>query len=401
MSLRVLVLVNRVPWPVKDGGTLAHYNLLHGLQQAQCQVTIAALNTSKHWVDVKSLPQSFNNLGTLHTTFVDNKVKPLAAFLNLFTKKSYHLQRFITPHFEQQLLDILKHHTFDLVIFDGLYTAPYVHLVRAHSQAKLWLRQHNVEYQIWETLAHQTKTPLKKWYINLLATRLKSFEQQVLNAFDAVVALTQNDLQQLQHMGCTKPMLVSPVGISFRQTVSQTKPQPYTVFHLGAMDWQPNQQAMQWFVTQVWPQVIAQVPQAIFYMAGKKMPDWFKQYQTKNIKIIGEVEDAVEFMQSKQIMIVPLFAGSGIRVKILEGMSVGKAIVSTALGAQGIDAVADKHLLLAENAHDFAQQIIKLLQQQALCNALSQQATELALQNYDNNKVTAKLLNFYYTQQGA
>jgi glycosyltransferase involved in cell wall biosynthesis len=164
------------------------------------------------------------------------------------------------------------------------------------------------------------------------------------------------------------------------------------------MDWQPNQQAMVWFVSQVWPLVIKQEPDAIFYMAGKKMPVMFKKYQTQNIKVMGEVEDATAFMQSKQIMVVPLFAGSGIRVKILEGMSLGKAIVTTKLGLEGVDAQHQKHLLVADGAEDFAASIVELLQNNAMSEQLGIEAKQLATDQYHNNKVITRLLNFCNTQ---
>ena len=247
----------------------------------------------------------------------------------------------------------------------------------------------------------KTKQILKKNYIKLLTKRLKKFEQQVLPKFDAIVALTPKDVTDMQALGCKQPMFISPVGIDFKQTVGKIAVQLKSVFHLGAMDWQPNQQAMEWFVTQVWPLVNKQEPDAIFYMAGKKMPITFKKYQTQNIKVMGEVDDATAFMQSKQIMVVPLFAGSGIRVKILEGMSLGKAIVTTKLGVEGIEAQNGRHVLVADDASAFANAIVELLQNQTMTEQLGNEAKQLATDQYHNNKVIARLLNFYNTQQHA
>ncbi len=129
------------------------------------------------------------------------------------------------------------------------------------------------------------------------------------------------------------------------------------------------------------------------------MPASFKKYQTSNIKIMGEVEDATVFMQSRQIMVVPLFAGSGIRVKILEGMSLGKAIVTTTFGVEGIDAQNKKHVLVADDAQTFAASIVELLQNQTKVEQLGNEAKQLATDQYHNNKVITRLLNFYNTQQ--
>ncbi|MES2689775.1 MAG: glycosyltransferase, partial [Bacteroidota bacterium] len=361
---------------------------------AGCQVTLAAMNTSKHYTEVNALPEKFRRLADLHTSFVDNKVRPLGAFLNLFSKQSYHISRFITPGFKQLLGDLLEAKKFDLVIFDNLFTAPYVDFVRSRTSAKLLLRQHNVEYKIWTSLAENTGNPVKKRYIKLLASRLEAFEKHQLNAFDGIIALTKQDKADFEQMGCTKPIHVSPVGIELNNTVSKSKPLPKSVFHLGAMDWQPNQQAMQWFVDQVWPKVAQKDAGATFYMAGKKMPQEFYNHQSKTIKIVGEVDDAVSFMQTHRIMVVPLFAGSGIRVKILEGMALGKPVITTSLGIRGIEHEPGKNVLVADTADEFCQCIELLLNNPLLCDALGAEARKLVEKEYSNKGVTGRLLQF-------
>lgn len=394
MALQVLHIINRVPWPVKDGGTLAHYNLLKGMHDAGCKVTVAALNTHKHHVDVNTLPVYFTDLCNLYTTPIDNRVKPLDAFLNLFTQQSYNMQRFVSNTFEQQLVSLVTKQPFDLVIFDGLFITPYLQAVRAHTEAKIILRQHNTEYKVWESLAANTRQPIKKWYINLLAKRLKMVETSVLNQVDALITLTEQDKTDMRQLGCTKPILVSPVGVTFKTNTPAVSSNPKAVFHLGAMDWMPNVQAMEWFIKEVWPLVTHKHPDAIFYLAGKKMPDSFKAHQSAQLQVVGEVPDALAFMADKQLMVVPLFAGSGIRVKILEGMSLGKTIISTTLGVQGIGGKANQHYVIADTATDFAQTIIAQLENPAQAIQLGKQAQAYSQQTFDNNKVTQQILQF-------
>lgn len=394
MSLQVLHIINRVPWPVKDGGTLAHYNLLKGLHAAGCKVTVAALNTTKHFTPINTLPAHFTDLCTLYTTPIDNRVKPVDAFLNLFTRESYNIKRFISAAFQEQLIQLVTQTPFDVILFDGLFIAPYLDEVRKHSKARIILRQHNTEYKVWETLATHTKQPLKKWYINLLASRLKQFETSVLNKVDALITLTAQDEADMRALGCNKPILVSPVGVEFKPIPADIPALPKSVFHLGAMDWMPNVQAMQWFLNNVWPLVVVQHPDAVFYMAGKKMPDSFNTYQSAHTQIVGEVADAQAFMADKQLMVVPLFAGSGIRVKILEGMGMGKTIISTTLGVQGIGGQINQHYAIADTATDFAQTIINLLNNPAQAQQLGEQAREFCSNTFDNHKVTHNILQF-------
>ncbi len=120
--------------------------------------------------------------------------------------------------------------------------------------------------------------------------------------------------------------------------ISEVKPQRQSVFHLGSLDWMPNQEGVKWFVESVWPLVLAEQPKATFHIAGRDIPDWVNAYHGKNnVFVAGEVNNAADFMNSKEIMIVPLKSGSGMRVKIIEGFAAHKAIVSTTVGAEGIN----------------------------------------------------------------
>lgn len=397
--MRILQLLNRVPWPLKDGGSLGFFNYTKGYHDAGCEVTVAAMNTSKHFVDMEQLPADVKKLADWRTVFVDNRVKPAAALANLFSARSYNVERFISPAYERLLRDILKEKTFDVIVFESIYAAPYLETVRRHSKALLVLRQHNVEHKIWETLTQETGNPIKKWYLGLLTQRLKKFEIAQLNRFDALTTVTENDLEDFREMGCAKPMLSAPVGMDFgRLAPDHSQLEVPSVFHLGSMEWMPNQEAVRWFIDEVWTQVSAKYPRLKFYVAGRGMPESFKQLQAPHVDMIGEVEDAVRFMQSKQIMIVPLFAGSGIRVKILEGMALGKTIVSTDLGAQGIACVDGEHLLIANTAAEFAEAIDKLVANPQLAEQLGSNARQLADTVYDNRKVIGRVLDFYQEQ---
>jgi glycosyltransferase involved in cell wall biosynthesis len=397
--MRILQIMNRVPWPLKDGGALGYYNYTKGYYDAGCDLTVAALNTSKHFVQMDELPTEVKQLADWRTSYVDNRVKPVDAFLNLFSDKSYNIQRFISPAFEQLLIDLLHEKTFDVIIFESMFVAYYMDIARKHSNALVILRQHNVEYKVWETLAQNETKPWKKWYLQLLTERLKKFEHSQLNKADALTTVTENDKNDFIKMGCMKPILSAPSGIDIsRLKVDHSNVEVPSVFHLGSMEWLPNQEAIRWFVEQVWNHIAAKHPSLTFYIAGRGMPESFKQLSGKNIQVIGEVENAITFMQSKQIMIVPLFAGSGIRVKILEGMALGKSIITTSLGAQGIEYENGRHLLIANTAKEFIEAIDKLILTPQLAIDLGTHAKALIDEKYDNTKVIAHVLRFYKEQ---
>jgi glycosyltransferase involved in cell wall biosynthesis len=395
--MRILQIFNRFPWPLKDGGAIANFNESMGCSHAGMELTIAALNTEKHYIEYEDLPEHVKNMADIHLTYIDNRIKPQDALLNLFSKRSYHVDRFISDEFEKQLIEICQAKTFDVVVFESIFVAPYLAAIRKYSNAPCVLRQHNIEYKIWETLAQHDGNMLKRSYLRLLASRLKKYEVSMLNLFDGITVFTQTDSDMLRADNCQIPIGIFPFGINTEKLIiNQENLEMPSVFHLGSMDWMPNQEAMNWFIQEVWYDLSADYPTLHFYLAGRNIPLEFYDYNNQNnIRVLGEVEDAIRLMNDKAIMIVPLFSGSGIRVKILEGMALGKCIVSTNLGAQGIDAVDGEHILIANTAEEFRAKLDYLLKNPREIKRIGNNASELARSKYNNKTLIQEKLNFY------
>jgi glycosyltransferase involved in cell wall biosynthesis len=392
--MRILMLINRVPWPLTDGGSVMYYQYIKGYVEAGCEVTVAALNTTKHYVD--PIPHELSSIAKVHTTKVDNRVKPIPAFLNLFSDKSYHVERFISAGFEAMLKGLLQNNTYDVISCETIFMAPYLNVIRNNSKALLVLRQHNVEFMIWETLARGETNPLRKWYLSLLAKRLKQYEQKILKSFDALTVVTANDKRHFEEMGYTGGIHIGPLGLSVIK--SDRQPQPASLFHIGSMEWEPNKEAIRWFVRQVWPIIREEYPQASFHLAGRKLTDDIGLSGIDGVALHGEVPDVWHFMQEYRIMVVPLFSGSGIRVKILEGMAAGKAVITTSLGAQGIGYEDGKNILIADTANEFCHHIGQLINNPLLCNTIGNEAQKLIEKEYGTSKVITEMLRFYQEQ---
>jgi len=161
------------------------------------------------------------------------------------------------------------------------------------------------------------------------------------------------------------------------------------------MDWMPNQEGIRWFLENVWPALSVGFPGLKLYLAGRNMPEWLKKANIPEVIIEGEVKNAFEYMQSKTVMIVPLLAGSGIRVKIIEGMACGNTIISTSTGAEGISYTDGKNILIADTPSAFIQQIKKCLENPSMCLEIEQQAMKLVDEEYNNESITSRLTGFY------
>ena len=386
-------MLPRVPFPLLDGGAIAMYNLVKGLKSSGADLTILAYNTIKHFAD--PIPVEILELGKVHTCYIDNRVKPIGAFLNLFSSKSYNISRFKSESVEDKLRVLLTNNTFDIIHFDSLYTGIYLPSAKQLAPNTITvLRQHNIEYQIWDRIATGS-SGLKKWYLNMLVKRLRNEEQQLIPQFDAIIPITSIDAKCFESVGAQN-QYVCPVGVNLNQYDIKTVIDDNSVFHLGSLDWMPNLEGMKWFIDAVWPLVINSYPQAKFYIAGRNVPDWIKELDGQNnIVVDGEIPSAPKYLQSKQIMVVPLKSGSGMRVKIIEGFAAGKAIVSTRVGAEGINYTKGVNIEIEDDAKEFASSIVKLLIDKEKVSLLGENSKNLIRKEYSEEATAKGLINFY------
>jgi glycosyltransferase involved in cell wall biosynthesis len=166
------------------------------------------------------------------------------------------------------------------------------------------------------------------------------------------------------------------------------------------MDWIPNLEGICWFLEKVWPEVHRRYPALHYYLAGRHMPGWLKEKQFPNVVVVGEVDDATAFMHSKSVLIVPLFSGSGIRIKIIEGMACGKPIISTSVGAEGIHCTPGRNIFIADSPDEFVRSISAFIEDKELCDSVGRNARDLVLTEYNRDLIISKLLGFYEKVRG-
>lgn len=391
--MNVLFLCNKSPFPPKEGGSMVMYAALMGLIEAGHNVKVLTFSSNKF--PVKNIPDTISD--DVDTVDINLDIKPGMAFKNLFSKKSLHIIRFINAEMKQKLTQLLDFETFDIVQLESLFMTPYIDLIRKHSNAKIILRSHNIEYRIWERIAKNTNFLPKKLYINILARRLKNFETSVLNKADGIATLSRVDLDFYREMGCIVPMRSIPFSIDTDDFPYDDfgAPEFPSFYHIGSMDWMPNQEGIQWFLREAWPAIHEKNPNVTFYLAGRNMPEWLLNEQIPGVDVVGEVEDSQQFMRAKAILTVPLLSGSGIRIKIIEGMACARPVLTTTIGAEGIDYADGENIMIADTPKDFIEKAQKLIDNYALCKNLGDAARTLIAEKYDTKKIIAELLDFY------
>jgi len=394
--MKILILCNKSPWPKQEGGPIAMYAMISGLIDAGHTVKVLAANTNKYTVDPKTVPVDFKQSTQIEFVDIDLSLNVTGAFYNYISRKSYHVARFHTKAFAVKLIEVLKKDSYDIIHLEMLYMASYLDVIRKYSKAPVVLRAHNIEHKIWQRVAENCTNPFKRMYLNHLYRALKRFEIGILNKVDGVVAITPVDARNLDRLSHSTNIISIPFGIKL-DTLSENPIQPAeaSLFHIGSMNWFPNEEGIRWLIDEVWPKIIHRLPDVELHLAGRYMTDWLTNLSVPHVIVDGEVPDVWEYMQRFSIMVVPLFSGSGIRVKIVEAMAAGKAIITTAIGAEGINYENGQHLLIAKDAKSFADAIVRLCNDGALRESLGRNARLLIAKEHDNTKLMQKLIAFY------
>lgn len=387
-----------MPYPPKDGGSIAMNILTDGLIRCGNEVKVIAINTPKHFINEENIDLEYKKKTSFESVYIDTEIKIKDAVLNLFSSESYNISRFFSPEFEKRLIEIFSKQQFDVVHLETLWVTPYIDIIRKYSSAKIILRSQNVEFLIWERLAKANSNLIKKWYLNFLAKRLKTYELSLLDKYDGIATITYNDEVTFRQLGCKLPIITIPFGISLSgYFVDKSAMKFPSVFHIGAMDWRPNADGIKWFIENVWQEISINHLNVNLYLAGRNMPEWFKNLSVKNVVVLGEVKDSREFINSNSIMIVPLNSGGGMRVKIIEGMALGKTIISTLIGAEGIDYENGKNIIIADTKDEFIEALNKCISDKEYADYLGNNARLLVENKYDNIKICSELTDFYKT----
>ena len=396
--MRVLQICHKPPLPSIDGGCIAINNISKGLIKELGSIKVLTISTLKHPFDEKHYDQNYLEKSKIESTFVDTKLNIVDAFSNLVTYDSYNISRFFSPDFNDLIIKTLKSESFDIVLLESLFTTPYIETLKTYSSAKIILRSHNLEYIIWGRLSKESVNPAKKIYLKLLSSQLKKYELEILNKIDGIATISDEDKKKYQDLKCPVKIVTIPFGIeTHKYKVLKNKNKVLKFFHIGAMDWKPNLEAVSWLINDIWPRIQKQIPNAELHLAGKNMPDWLFKNSKQNIFNHKEVKDSSKFIIENDIMIVPLLSAGGIRVKIIEGMACGKAIISTKIGAEGIKYKNGENIIIANNPEDFTEKAKKISSKNLDYIEIGLNARKHVTKNYDQKLISKKLISFFET----
>lgn len=396
---KVLQLCHKPPFPEVDGGCLEMAKMSRFFDESpQFELHILSVHTKKHPFKSNAFKKQLN-YSIFESVYVNIALNPFSALYQLIINKSYHLSRFRTKKIKQRLVTVLSENTFDYVLLEGIFVGQFIDTIKKYSTSKIILNAPNIEFEIWERLAKNTSSLLKRKYLEVLAKQLKKEENSIYKKLDGIIAITEKDQHYFQEHFPTKHVITVPFLLDLKQykVLDQENKHILNFFHLGSMDWQPNIEGIKWFIQETWLPHFTENKNIMFITAGKNMPKSILEFNKGNIEVVGYVKNAKKFMSSNHVMIVPLKAGSGLRVKILEGMALGKCVISTSIGAEGINYTDNQNILIANSTNDFITHINAILANPNLISEIGKNARILMEQQYSHLLLNEAIPKFLET----
>lgn len=364
--------------PVDTGGKIRSYNLARQLAARHDLTFVSYYDGAEDSRYEHELRKAFPGAMALSTGAPTGGARQGIHFAARWLEPApYAVSKFYFAPLRAQIVQWDREARFDVMICDFLSAS--LNFPEGLSTRTV-LFQHNVESALWARQAQHEPHALKRFVFRREAGKMSAYEPAAVRRFDHVIAVSPHDKSLMESMTTPDRLTVVRTGVdltTFRAAQGAT-PNDSLVLFLGSMDWEANADGVSWFCDAIWPKVKAVVPQATFRVVGRNPGANIRALATDSIAIAGGVPSVIPHLQAASVFVVPLRIGGGTRLKIFEAMATGCAVVSTAVGAEGLDVRAGTDILLEDDPTAFANAVVRLLQDPQQRAALGRAAAATA-----------------------
>ncbi|HLU10557.1 MAG TPA: glycosyltransferase [Oceanobacillus sp.] len=397
--MRILLLTSSLPYPAHGGGALRTLGIIRGLYEAGHDITLVGFHDEGVSVASTPLAEYCTRIET-----VTPQQRPMSDRLRalLLSSQPDIAGRLESAALRAKLSEVLHSAAFDIVQFQGLEMAIYLPFVRQlQPAAKLIYDAFNAEYVLQRRIAEVEQGNLRRLpamlYSRIQAQRIEHFEREICQQADAVIAVSQEDVEALRPFRSDGKIHLLPNGIFVddyvkpRETLDLGK---NVLIFTGKMDYRPNVDAALWFASSILPLIQSRIPETKLYIVGQQ-PHHALHALGDNIEVTGWVAEVQPFLYAADLYVAPLRMGAGTRLKILEAMAAGRAVVGTPVAASGLVPEAHQAMVLTSNEKDFADAVIRLLKSPEERAALGAEAQQVVRRHYDWSALIPCLLQIH------
>ena len=392
-NMKILFLSPTVPFPLTDGGRIRVFNLLKQIA-AKSDITLLALQTQ---------PTDEEGIAELQQLGVQVHLVPNAPTLPRVSLRTlinaFHRQQPITvarydlPAYRQKFKELIATEDYDLVHYEMFHTAQF------HTETDLpgVLSQQNVDSEIWRRLCGETANPFYKFVYWTQQRAFQRYERVLSPKFDAVTCTSNIDATVFQHHCAADAIAIIPNGVDVTHFQPDfTTEAPAHLIYIGSMDWYPNEDAVAFFADEILPGIQSEVPEVQFSIVGGNPSARVQKLEEREgVIVTGRVPEIKPYFAEATVFVVPLRIGSGTRLKILEALAMGKAIVSTSVGAEGLNLKDGEEIFIADEPKPFAEAVTRLLTDPALRRSIGENGRARVEKDYDWRSIGEKLHQRY------
>jgi len=393
--MKILFLSQRFLFPMDTGGKIRTGNILRELKK-QADLTVISNTESpkddEYLEQMQGLCQRF-----VSVPWKETKRHTLWFFIKLafqsLSRYPISVLNDYSPSLEKALQDALEEEIYDLVVCDFLQSTLNFKHVKGVPRL---LFTHNVEAQINKRHLDRAKNPISKLFWRLQHKRMLRHEGEMCREFDGTIAVSEEDKGLMQQWYQATDVYTIPTGVDtdFFSPSSESGSSKQLVF-TGSMDWLPNDDAMDWFLGDIFPAIRKEVPGVTLVIVGRRPTPRIEKLvrEHDDVTLTGWVEDTRPYIDESAVYIVPIRIGGGTRMKIYEALSMGKALVSTTVGAEGLPLTHSEHFLCADTPEDFAGSVVTLLLDKSARDSYGEAAREYVCEHYRWEKVADRFMN--------
>lgn len=385
--MKLLFLTPQLPYPPHQGTTIRNFNIIKHLAPRH-EITLLSFGTEQELGDAGPLRALCREIHIAPHPIRTLAQRALTTFTSPLPDMALRLE---SKLMRSQLDGLIGKNSYDVIQIEGIEMSPYG-ASRTTRQLPLVFDDHNAEYALQRTAFESDLRSPTRWHAAFYSLvqwiKLERYERRVCERANAVVACSDTDAQALLSLDGQLPIANIPNGVDLEQYVPSdgvcAKPlAELSLVFTGKMDFRPNIDAILWFCNEILPYIRAEIPLAHLVIVGQKpVPKILAREQSGAVAVTGWVRDIRPYIADAAVYVVPLRMGSGTRLKVLEAMAMGKAIVSTTRGVEGIKLTNGRNVVIADAPQDFARECIALLRDPARCRDLGRAARQLAEGQY-------------------
>lgn len=387
--MKLLQIASMVPYPVDEGGRVVLYNTTKQFLNRGVEVHFACPRMNQND------STGFSQIVPLHLLDIDPRTRLVGAVNNLFSSLPYNIEKYYSQSALQKLIKIATEVKFDAIHVDTLHMAQYGIELKRLFGIPIVLREHNFESDITRRFRDYSLNPFIRLYATMQHKRIMSFEANTVQQFDMVFPITNEDDAKLRLIAPRMRSTVISAGVDTR--ILQLSPNHISnkILFLINYDWPPNKDSLEYYIGQILPNVARLCPGVTTLLIGKGTEKYKRNAAVNNIEVGGYLQNLNDVSALGSIAIVPLRIGSGMRIKILELMAMGKVVITTSVGAEGIEAEHGRHLIVSDDPYEFATSIAHYLGSPEASARIGENARKLVEEKYSWDIVGKRMFEVY------